>query len=111
MLFAAGLHGFLIAPASLLQRVLLVAGGFLLIKPGIVTDLIGAARSRPGLKHVPAVAVTTTTAEAARLKLAEVAVPPGGALLEKLAALAPGATDVLLRGVIGIARRTQRRRN
>jgi UPF0716 family protein affecting phage T7 exclusion len=26
-----------------LQRVLLVAGGFLLIKPGIVTDLIGAA--------------------------------------------------------------------
>ena len=43
VLFAAGLHGFLIAPASLLQRVLLVAGGFLLIKPGIVTDLIGAA--------------------------------------------------------------------
>lgn len=33
-------------------------------------DLIGAARSRPGLKHVPALAVTTTTAEAARLKLA-----------------------------------------
>jgi TRAP transporter 4TM/12TM fusion protein len=43
ILFAAGLHGFLVAPASLWQRGLLIAAGFLLIKPGIYTDLAGAA--------------------------------------------------------------------
>jgi hypothetical protein len=34
---------------------------------------------------------------AIRFRLAEIAVPPGSALLEKLAALAPGTTDTLLR--------------
>ena len=43
---------------------------------------------------------------AVRLKLAEVAVPPGGALLEKLGALAPGATDILVRGAMNLARRS-----
>ena len=43
ILFAAGLHGYLIAPASLWQRALLIVGGFCLIKPGIYTDLAGAA--------------------------------------------------------------------
>jgi hypothetical protein len=33
---------------------------------------------------------------AARFRLVEVSVPPGAATLEKLAALAPGATDTLL---------------
>jgi len=47
---------------------------------------------------------------AVRLKLAEVAVPPGSALLEKLAALAPGAADVLVRGAMNLARRSTRRR-
>jgi TRAP transporter 4TM/12TM fusion protein len=40
---AAGLHGFMLAQASILQRVLLVAAAFTLIKPGIVTDLAGLA--------------------------------------------------------------------
>jgi TRAP transporter 4TM/12TM fusion protein len=43
VLFAAGLHGYLIAAASLWQRALLIVGGFMLIKPGIYTDLAGAA--------------------------------------------------------------------
>jgi TRAP-type uncharacterized transport system fused permease subunit len=43
VLFAAGLHGYLIAPASLWQRALLLIGGLCLIKPGLYTDLAGAA--------------------------------------------------------------------
>jgi TRAP-type uncharacterized transport system fused permease subunit len=41
--FAAGLHGYLVAPALLWQRALLIAGGFALIKPGLWTDLFGVA--------------------------------------------------------------------
>jgi TRAP-type uncharacterized transport system fused permease subunit len=43
MLFAAGLHGYLITRASLWQRAVLVTGGLLLVKPGITSDMIGAA--------------------------------------------------------------------
>jgi TRAP transporter 4TM/12TM fusion protein len=43
ILFAGGLHGYLVGPATLWQRVALVAGGFCLIKPGLYTDLAGAA--------------------------------------------------------------------
>jgi TRAP transporter 4TM/12TM fusion protein len=43
ILFAGGLHGYLVGPATLWQRVTLVAGGFCLIKPGLYTDLAGAA--------------------------------------------------------------------
>jgi TRAP-type uncharacterized transport system fused permease subunit len=43
VLFAAGLHGYLITPASLWQRALLIVAGFMLIKPGIYTDVAGAA--------------------------------------------------------------------
>jgi TRAP transporter 4TM/12TM fusion protein len=43
ILFAAGLHGYLIAPATLWQRALLLVGGMCLIKPGLYTDLAGAA--------------------------------------------------------------------
>jgi hypothetical protein len=47
---------------------------------------------------------------AVRLKLAEVAVPPGGAVVEKIASLAPGTADKLVRGVVSLARRTGRNR-
>jgi TRAP transporter 4TM/12TM fusion protein len=40
---AAGLFGYLLREARLWERVLLVAAALLLIKPGIVSDLIGAA--------------------------------------------------------------------
>jgi hypothetical protein len=42
---------------------------------------------------------------AIRFRLTEIAVPPGSALVEKLAALAPGATDALLRRATDAARR------
>jgi TRAP transporter 4TM/12TM fusion protein len=42
LLFAAGLHGYFVTAASPWQRVLLVAGGLLLIDPGLVTDIAGA---------------------------------------------------------------------
>jgi TRAP-type uncharacterized transport system fused permease subunit len=43
LLFAAGLHGFLITKTSHWQRAVLVVAGLLLIDPGLVTDIIGAA--------------------------------------------------------------------
>jgi TRAP-type uncharacterized transport system fused permease subunit len=43
ILLAGGLFGYLLRPASLWQRALLVAAALLLIKPGLVTDLIGLA--------------------------------------------------------------------
>jgi TRAP transporter 4TM/12TM fusion protein len=42
LLFAAGLHGYFITAASGWQRMLLIAGGLLLIDPGLVTDIVGA---------------------------------------------------------------------
>jgi TRAP-type uncharacterized transport system fused permease subunit len=43
LLFAAGLHGYFLTVANGWQRVAMIAGGLLLIDPGLVTDLIGAA--------------------------------------------------------------------
>ena len=43
LLFAAGLHGYFITAANWWQRALLLTAGLLLIDPGLVTDLIGAA--------------------------------------------------------------------
>ena len=43
LLFAAGLHGFLITRTTHWQRAVLVVAGLLLIDPGLVTDIIGAA--------------------------------------------------------------------
>jgi TRAP transporter 4TM/12TM fusion protein len=43
LMFAAGLHGYLLTQARPWQRGLLVAGGLLLIDPGVVTDILGAA--------------------------------------------------------------------
>ena len=48
---------------------------------------------------------------AIRFRLAEIAVPPGSALVEKLAALAPGTTDSLLRWATGAAQRAARVRS
>jgi len=39
---AASLHGYLLRPARLWERVLLFGGAIVLIKPGLVTDLVGA---------------------------------------------------------------------
>ncbi len=43
LLFAAGLHGFLITAASFWQRALLIVAGLSLVDPGLYTDLLGAA--------------------------------------------------------------------
>jgi TRAP transporter 4TM/12TM fusion protein len=43
LLLAAGLAGYLIGPAPYWQRALLIAASLLLIKPGLETDLAGAA--------------------------------------------------------------------
>jgi TRAP transporter 4TM/12TM fusion protein len=42
LLFASGLHGYFITGANVWQRVLLIAGGLLLIDPGLITDIVGA---------------------------------------------------------------------
>jgi TRAP-type uncharacterized transport system fused permease subunit len=41
VLIAAGFFGYLLRPASMWQRVALVAAALLLIKPGWITDLLG----------------------------------------------------------------------
>ena len=92
--------------------------GVSLVLPGVIdTPMADAAALDPATDgfwpkalNMPATWVVWAVFAAVRLKLAEVAVPPGGALLEKLGALAPGATDVLVRGAMKLARRTSRRR-
>lgn len=41
LMLAAGLHGFLLARATRLERLMLLVAAFTLIKPGWITDLIG----------------------------------------------------------------------
>jgi len=92
--------------------------GVSLVLPGVIdTPMAEAAAANPATAEIwpqslnmPAQWVVWAIFAAARLKLAEVAVPPGGALVEKIAALAPGATDIVLRGMAGIARRGGSRR-
>ena len=92
--------------------------GVSLVLPGVIdTPMAAAAAADPTTQgfwpkalNMPTAWVVWAVFAAVRLKLAEVAVPPGGALLEKLGALAPGATDLLVRGVMNVARRTGRRR-
>jgi len=92
--------------------------GVSLVLPGVIdTPMAESAALDPATDgfwpkalNMPATWVVWAVFAAVRLKLAEVAVPPGGALLEKLGALAPGATDVLVRGAMNLARRTSRRR-
>ena len=38
---AGGLHGYLLTRASIIQRIMLIAAAFTLIKPGLMTDLAG----------------------------------------------------------------------
>ena len=42
LLFAAGLHGYFLTRAVMWERVLLVVGGLLLVKPDLMSDLAGA---------------------------------------------------------------------
>ena len=42
LLLAAGLHGYLLRVAILWERCCLIAAAFLLIKPGLITDIVGA---------------------------------------------------------------------
>jgi NAD(P)-dependent dehydrogenase (short-subunit alcohol dehydrogenase family) len=84
-----------------------------LVMPGVVdTPLATSAQRDPLVKmswpeqlNMPPSWVVQCIFLAIRFRLTEIAVPPGTALLEKLAALAPGTADSLLRGVLGIARR------
>ena len=92
--------------------------GVSLVLPGVIdTPMAEAAALDPTTEgfwpkalNMPTAWVVWAVFAAVRLKLAEVAVPPGGALLEKLGALAPGTTDLLVRGAMRLARRSTRRR-
>ena len=87
-----------------------------LVLPGVVdTPMATAAQHDPATADMWPEALTMPTSWvvwsiflAIRFRLAEIAVPPGGALLEKLAALAPGATDALLRRATDAARMLKR---
>jgi len=84
-----------------------------LILPAVVdTPMVETARKDsataglwPDKLTMPASWVVWSIFLAIRFQLAEIAVPPGTALIEKLAALAPGTTDTLLRRVMDTARR------
>jgi NAD(P)-dependent dehydrogenase (short-subunit alcohol dehydrogenase family) len=89
-----------------------------LVLPGVVdTPMAAAAQHAPETAEVWPTALTMPPSWvvrsiflALRFRLAEIAVPPGAALIEKLAALAPGTTDALLRRVTDTARRLQKQR-
>jgi len=84
-----------------------------LILPGVVeTPMVEEALARPqtaGLwprqLNMPPSWVVWAIFAAVRFRLTEVAVPPGGALLGKLASLAPGTTDAFLRWATDAVRR------
>ena len=91
-----------------------------LVLPGVVDTPMAAmaqiapdtAESWPEALTMPASWVVWSIFLAIRFKLTEIAVPPGSALVEKLAALAPGATDTLLRrasDAVRLLMRQQRR--
>jgi NAD(P)-dependent dehydrogenase (short-subunit alcohol dehydrogenase family) len=87
-----------------------------LVMPGVIdTPMAEAAMADPTTSGVwpralnmPPAWVVWSIFAAIRFRLAEVAVPPGGALLEKLASLTPGATDTFLRWASDAARRATR---
>jgi hypothetical protein len=88
-----------------------------LVLPGVVDtpmatqiqDNPDTAEFWPEALNMPPSWVVWSIFLAIRFRLAETAVPPGTALLEKLAALAPGTTDTLLRRATDVARRLRRR--
>ena len=63
VLFAGGLHGYLVTATNYWQRPMLVVAGLLLIKPGLESDIIGAALA--GLVIVTQVISRRSAAEAA----------------------------------------------
>jgi len=88
-----------------------------LVMPGVVdTPMATAAQRDDGLGdwpeklNMPPSWVVGCIFLAIRFKLAEIAVPPGAALLEKLAALTPGAADSVLRWASDAMRRASTRR-
>jgi hypothetical protein len=89
-----------------------------LVMPGVVdTPLATAAQQDASLGvdwpeklNMPPSWVVGCIFLAIRFKLTEIAVPPGAALLEKLAALTPGATDSVLRWASDAMRRVATRR-
>jgi len=92
--------------------------GVSLVLPGVVeTPMAQSATANPDTAdawpralNMPPSWVVWSIFAAIRFKLAEVGVPPGGALLEKLAALAPGSTDTALRWAADAVRRAGRPR-
>jgi len=83
-----------------------------LVLPGVVdTPMATAAQHNPETSEMWPEALTMPPSWvvwsiflAIRFRLAEIAVPPGSSLVEKLAALAPGTTDSLLRRATDAAR-------
>lgn len=75
-----------------------------LVEPGVIeTPMVERAASDPSIRdiwpaglYMPTSWVVWAIFAAIRLRLVEVSVPPGAAILEKLAALAPGAADELV---------------
>jgi len=88
-----------------------------LVMPGVVDTPMAtkiqsdpaSADTWPEALTMPASWVVWSIFLAIRFRLAEIAVPPGSALIEKLAALAPGATDALLRRATDAARSLRKR--
>jgi NAD(P)-dependent dehydrogenase (short-subunit alcohol dehydrogenase family) len=86
-----------------------------LVLPGVVdTPMATAAQHNPETSGMWPEALTMPPSWvvwsiflAIRFRLAEIAVPPGSSLVEKLAALAPGTTDSLLRRATDAARRVR----
>lgn len=75
-----------------------------LVLPGVVeTPMVQSANQAdtipewPMALNMPVEWVATAIALAVRFHLREVAVPPGAALIEEIAALAPGVADGLIR--------------
>jgi hypothetical protein len=85
------------------------------VLPGVVdTPMATAAQHDPATADMWPEALTMPPSWvvwsiflAIRFRLTEIAVPPGTALIEKLAALAPGVTDALLRRATDAARRVR----
>ncbi|MGE5338807.1 MAG: SDR family NAD(P)-dependent oxidoreductase, partial [Gemmatimonadota bacterium] len=90
-----------------------------LVLPGVIDTPMAAqiqenpdtAEFWPEALNMPPSWVVWSIFLAIRFRLAEIAVPPGTALVEKLAALAPGTTDTLLRRATDVARQLRRRAN
>jgi hypothetical protein len=89
-----------------------------LVLPGVIDTPMAAqiqgdpqtADLWPEALNMPPSWVVWSIFLAIRFRLAEIAVPPGSALIEKLAALAPGTTDSLLRRATDAARRLRQPR-